>query len=167
MINDRGMRPALGLSSFAGIVDQERIDQWQRADSGVGATRRRHAEVLAREPFQVAVLADMDHGVGAEIPLQPSIDSQVVVRRRKIRIVIDRDRVLPEAAWWLNQDHQIAGLQGGSDDLTMGVLASLSGTAAGPVLAYLGFHWLAVFCGILLVPAALLAATTKQAMARV
>src|SRR4249920_3773896 len=57
MINDRGMCPALGLSSFAGIVDQERIDQWQRADRGVGATRRGHAEVLAREPFQVAVLA--------------------------------------------------------------------------------------------------------------
>ncbi|TDW88577.1 MFS transporter [Kribbella sp. VKM Ac-2566] len=55
----------------------------------------------------------------------------------------------------------------GLSDLTMGVLASLSGTAAGPVLAYLGFHWLAVFCGILLIPAALLAATTKQAVARV
>lgn len=48
----------------------------------------------------------------------------------------------------------------------MGVLASLSGTAAGPVLAYLGFHWLAVFCGILLIPAALLAALTKQQMQR-
>ncbi|TCC37289.1 MFS transporter [Kribbella sindirgiensis] len=55
----------------------------------------------------------------------------------------------------------------GLSDLTMGVLASLSGTAAGPVLAYLGFHWLAVFCGILLIPAALLAVTTKQAVARV
>ena len=55
----------------------------------------------------------------------------------------------------------------GLSDLTMGVLASLSGTAAGPVLAYLGFHWLAVFCGVLLVPAALLAATTKQALAKV
>ena len=29
MINDRGVCPALGLSAFAGIVDQERIDQWQ------------------------------------------------------------------------------------------------------------------------------------------
>ncbi|MFG1909218.1 MFS transporter [Kribbella sp. NPDC048928] len=55
----------------------------------------------------------------------------------------------------------------GLSDLTMGILASLSGTAAGPVLANLGFHWLAIFCGILLVPAALLAATTKQAVARV
>jgi MFS family permease len=55
----------------------------------------------------------------------------------------------------------------GLSDLTMGVLASLSGTAAGPVLAYLGFHWLAVFCGLLLIPAALLAATTKQSAVRV
>ncbi|WP_405062437.1 MFS transporter [Kribbella sp. NBC_01505] len=50
----------------------------------------------------------------------------------------------------------------GLSDLTMGVLASLSGTASGPVLAYLGFHWLAVLCGLLLIPVALLAATTKQ-----
>jgi predicted MFS family arabinose efflux permease len=55
----------------------------------------------------------------------------------------------------------------GLSDLTMGILASLSGTAAGPVLAHLGFHWLAVFCGILLIPAALLAATTRQSLARV
>lgn len=55
----------------------------------------------------------------------------------------------------------------GLSDLTMGILASLSGTAAGPVLAYLGFHWLAIFCGLLLIPVALLAATTKQVMARV
>ncbi|WP_329003818.1 MFS transporter [Kribbella sp. NBC_00709] len=54
----------------------------------------------------------------------------------------------------------------GLSDLTMGVLASLSGTAAGPVLAYLGFHWLAIFCGLLLIPAALTAALTKQQMQR-
>ena len=49
----------------------------------------------------------------------------------------------------------------GMSDLTMGILASISGTASGPVLAYFGFHWLAVFCGLLLIPVALLAATTK------
>ncbi|TDD63114.1 MFS transporter [Kribbella antibiotica] len=52
----------------------------------------------------------------------------------------------------------------GLSDLTMGVLASLSGTAAGPVLAQFGFHWLAVLCGLLLIPVALLAATTKQSI---
>jgi len=52
----------------------------------------------------------------------------------------------------------------GLSDLTMGALASLSGTAAGPVLAQFGFHWLAVLCGLLLIPVALLAATTKQSI---
>ncbi|TWD79807.1 putative MFS family arabinose efflux permease [Kribbella amoyensis] len=50
----------------------------------------------------------------------------------------------------------------GLSDLTMGAFASVAGTAAGPVLAYLGFHWLAVLCGLLLIPVALLAATTPQ-----
>lgn len=49
----------------------------------------------------------------------------------------------------------------GLSDLTMGILASIAGIAAGPILAYFGFHWLAVGCGLLLIPVALLAATTK------
>ncbi|TCC59596.1 MFS transporter [Kribbella pittospori] len=49
----------------------------------------------------------------------------------------------------------------GLSDLTMGAFASIAGTAAGPILAVLGFHWLAVFCGMLLIPVALLAATTR------
>jgi len=55
----------------------------------------------------------------------------------------------------------------GLSDLTMGVLASIAGIAAGPVLANLGFHWLAILCGLLLVPSALLAAATKQTVVRV
>ncbi|WP_432942743.1 MFS transporter [Kribbella sp. CA-253562] len=50
----------------------------------------------------------------------------------------------------------------GLSDLTMGAFASIAGTAAGPVLAALGFHWLAVLCGLLLIPVALTAALTKQ-----
>nr|WP_238356962.1 MFS transporter [Kribbella italica] len=50
----------------------------------------------------------------------------------------------------------------GLSDLTMGAFASIAGTAAGPVLAGLGFHWLAVLCGLLLIPVALTAALTKQ-----
>lgn len=50
----------------------------------------------------------------------------------------------------------------GLSDLTMGAFASIAGTAAGPVLAGLGFHWLAVLCGLFLIPVALTAALTKQ-----
>jgi MFS family permease len=49
----------------------------------------------------------------------------------------------------------------GLSDLTMGILASVAGTASGPVLDHLGFHWLAVLCGMLLVPVAALAAVTR------
>ncbi len=55
----------------------------------------------------------------------------------------------------------------GLSDLTMGALASISGTTAGPVLAYLGFHWLALLCGLLLIPVAVLALTTTTRPARV
>ncbi|HEU4946868.1 MAG TPA: MFS transporter [Kribbella sp.] len=49
----------------------------------------------------------------------------------------------------------------GLSDLTMGVLASIAGTAAGPVLDHLGFHWLAILCGFLLIPVAALATVTR------
>jgi MFS family permease len=50
----------------------------------------------------------------------------------------------------------------GLSDLTMGTLASIAGIAAGPILAHFGFHWLAILCGLLLIPVALLAAATSR-----
>jgi MFS family permease len=50
----------------------------------------------------------------------------------------------------------------GLSDLTMGAFASIAGTASGPILANLGFHWLAVLCACLLVPVALLALATRR-----
>ncbi|WP_328525843.1 MFS transporter [Kribbella sp. NBC_00359] len=50
----------------------------------------------------------------------------------------------------------------GLSDLMMGALASIAGIAAGPILAHFGFHWLAILCGLLLIPVALLAAATTR-----
>ena len=50
----------------------------------------------------------------------------------------------------------------GLSDLMMGALASIAGIAAGPILAHFGFHWLAILCGLLLIPIALLAAATSR-----
>ena len=129
MVDDRGVRAALGLGALPRIVDQERIDQRQRPDRRIGAAGRGHADVLARQPFQVAVLAEVDHRVRAELPLDPAVDRQVVVRRSKIRIVVDRDRVLAEPARRLHQDHDVAGLEGGRHDLAVGVAGSDRRTA--------------------------------------
>ena len=66
VVDERGVRAALGLGALARVVDQERVDQRQVAERGVGAARCGHAERLARQPLQVAVLAEVHHGVGAE-----------------------------------------------------------------------------------------------------
>ena len=41
------------------------------------------------------------------------------MRRSKIGIVVDRNRILPEPPRRLHQDHHVAGLQRGCDDLTV------------------------------------------------
>ena len=66
VVDERGVRAALGLGALPGIVDQERVDQRQVAERGVGAAGRRHAQRLAGQPLQVAVLAEVHDGVGAE-----------------------------------------------------------------------------------------------------
>ncbi len=62
----RGVRAALGLGALARVVDQERVDQRQVAQRGVRCAGRGQPGVLARQPLQVAVLAEVDHGVRAE-----------------------------------------------------------------------------------------------------
>ena len=66
VVDERGVGAAFGLGALPRVVDQERVDQRQVAQRGVGAARRRHAERLARQPLQVAVLAEVHDGVRAE-----------------------------------------------------------------------------------------------------
>ena len=72
VVDQRGVGAALGLGALPRVVDQKRVDQRQVAQRGVGAARRGHAERLAGQPLQVAVLAEVHDGVRAEIgvPIQ-------------------------------------------------------------------------------------------------
>ena len=72
------------------------------------------------------MLAHVDDGVRAELVLQPAVDGEVVVGGREVGIVVDRDRVLPEAAGRLDEDDDVAGLQGGGDDLAVGRRVAVS-----------------------------------------
>ena len=69
VVDQHGVGAALGLGALARVVDQERVDQRQVAERGVGAAGRRHAQRLAGQPLQVAVLAEVHDGVGAETVL--------------------------------------------------------------------------------------------------
>ena len=48
VVDERGVRAALGLRALARVVDQERVDQRQVAERGVGAARRAHARASCR-----------------------------------------------------------------------------------------------------------------------
>ena len=66
MIDDNRGTPSFCLTAFARIVDDERIDQRHRAESDFGPAGFGEAQRLAGEPFEVAVLAEMDDRVGAK-----------------------------------------------------------------------------------------------------
>jgi len=59
----------------------------------------------------------VDHRVGPELLAQPGVRREVVVARRQVRVVVDRNRVLAETARRLDHQHDIAVLQGGQHDL--------------------------------------------------
>lgn len=74
------------------------------------------------------MFADVHHRVSAEAgdvarsprpPGDPAIRRQIVVRRWQIRVMIDRDRILPESARWLHHDRGVAENQCGDDDVTV------------------------------------------------
>ena len=110
VVDQGGVGAAFGLGALARVVDQERVDQRQVAQRGVGAAGRRHAQRLAGQPLQVAVLAEVHDGVGAETWLrEPAVGGQVVMARRQVGVVVDGDRVLAEAARRLHHQHHVAG----------------------------------------------------------
>ena len=65
------------------------------------------------------MLADVNHRMRAEFVGQPAVRRQVVVARRQVRVVVDRDRVLAEATRRLNHHHNVVGLQRGQHDLAV------------------------------------------------
>lgn len=71
------------------------------------------------------MLAEVDGGVRAELVAHPQIGGQVVVAGRQVRIVVDRDGVGAEATGRLNQDHQVAGLDCGDDDVAVGIVTAV------------------------------------------
>ena len=92
MIDDHRRGAALGLAALAGIVDDEGIEMRQRPQHGFRPAFRRQRQRLARQPFEIAVLAHMDDGMGLEVLAQPGIEGEIAMGRDEIGIVIARGR---------------------------------------------------------------------------
>ena len=142
VIDECRVGTTLCLCSFTRVVDQEGVDQRQVAEGCVGAAVAGHAERLARQPFEVAVLAEVHNGVGAESAVvrccsDPAVGREVVVARRQIRVVVDRDGLFTESPRRLDHEDDVVESQCRDDDFAVRILRAvdvqLSGRCA-PVL---------------------------------
>ena len=138
VVDQCGVSTALGLCALARVVDQEGVNHRQLADGSIRATGGGKTDGLARQPLQVAVLAHVNHGIGAETALrlrqrQEAVAGQVVMRRRQIRVVVDTHRVVTETTWWLHHDHDIAEGQARNVDV-LGIRVDVQGARRGPPL---------------------------------
>jgi len=66
MIDDHGLCTPFRLRALARIVDDERIKMRHRPEHEIGPACIAQRHALARQPFEIAMLADMDDGVDAE-----------------------------------------------------------------------------------------------------
>ncbi len=87
MVDDDGAGAALGLRSFARVIDDEGIELWQRSQGDFWPTGGGQRSGLARQPFQIAVLAIVDNCIGAEHMPQPEIGGEIAMRRHQVRNV--------------------------------------------------------------------------------
>ena len=88
MVDYDGLGAALCLGALAGVVDDEGVEMRHGAEYGLWKAGRAKGERLAGEPLKIAVLAEMDDGVGPEDMAKPQIHGEVVVRRDKIGRVV-------------------------------------------------------------------------------
>ena len=80
VVDDDGVAAAFGLGPFAGVVEDERVDERKVVQEAIGETVGGEAQPFAGEPFERAVLADVDDGVGTPGVAQPAVEAVIVVR---------------------------------------------------------------------------------------
>ena len=107
MVNDGGVSAPFRLRAFAGVVDDERVEQRNIVQRNFRVARLRHTDAFARQPFQRAMLADVDHRIGPEYIPQPAIIGDVMVGWRQVGVVINGNGVFAKAARGLQPDEYI------------------------------------------------------------
>ena len=133
-VQDEGVRHDVGDRHVRGLRQPVDIDlpgrgdegpHRQVAERGIGRASGRERERLAGQPLERAVLAEVHDRVRGEASLpnstgEPAVRREVVVRRRQVGVVVDRDRVLAEPARRLDEQYDVARRDRGqpsSDDV--------------------------------------------------
>ena len=105
-----------GLRRLARIVDDEGVDDRQRAKHRLGRAVVGERRGLAREPFERAMGAAMDHRIDLFILAEPDIESDVGMAGRQARIMIVRLAMCGHAAIGLQRDEHIFGAEHGEGE---------------------------------------------------
>ena len=108
MVENHRCRPPLRLRSLAGVIDDKGIEVRQRAKNGFRQACLTERKRLAGKPFQIAVLAEMHHGMHPEHLAKPDIEREIIVRRHQIGRVVGRLWIDVVSARRLDADNQIA-----------------------------------------------------------
>ena len=109
VVHDHRLRAALGLCALPRVVDDERVDVGHGAERGFREAFRGERQRLARQPFQVPVLAHVHHGVHP-CP-QPGVEREVAVRGDEGGVVVGRGGIDVVAARRLQPHHDVAEAQ--------------------------------------------------------
>ncbi len=108
VIDDHRLRPALGLRALARVVDDERVEMRHRPERRFGQAGLGQRQRLARQPFEIAVLAHVHDRLGTVDVPQPDIEGEVVVRRHEVGGMVGVGRVDVVAARRLQADDHVA-----------------------------------------------------------
>ena len=129
VVDHDGLSAPLGLRAFAGVVDDEGVEVRQRAEQRIGPALGAQRHALAGQPFEVAVRADVHHRIDREGPAQPEIESDVVVRRHQVGVVVARRRIDTTCAGRLDADEDLAEAQAGDHEAAAAQRRRLFGRA--------------------------------------
>ena len=73
VVDEGGVGASFCLGSFAGVVDEEGVDEWEVSDCLVWVAFGGESCGFAGEPFHVAVFAHVDDGIGVEGVVDPVV----------------------------------------------------------------------------------------------
>ena len=111
VVEDHRLGTALGLAALPRVIDDEGVEVGQGPQGPFGEAVLGQPQPLARQPFEIAVLANMHHHLGAEALAQPEVLGQVGVGWGQIGAVVAEARITVVAALGLDQQQHLAETQ--------------------------------------------------------
>ena len=101
--------PPFCLHSLAWIIDDERINDRDRAENRLGAAGWRERKRLSGKPFERAMCSEVDHGVDALALPEPGIERDIAVQRWAGDVVVALLPVRQSTAVRLEKNADVSG----------------------------------------------------------